>query len=328
MPNVLDAEPARRAARRAARKIQDEKIATRFEKLAFDRLLADPRNFRLASQDEVDAAPAWARAAAQRGEHLNVCALSRGAILALHGVARQLAQVCALAAMAQAPTPEDGRLIEAAREFLHKIDRVGFDLMARKARMFAGQHQRLAAAESPLCAPGQVGATQDRIWRRITTLSELRALGRELTNCLARTSETSAYGGRLKDGQAQFWVLRDGRGVALMAAMAPTGDAFDFIEVKGPRNTPVSRTNPDLKCLAKAILMHGDVPPASSLLADSGWMAPAGDARPQISSVGLPGRGIPSISAPLFALDSQEEIARLRFGVSEVVITRRRRRAS
>lgn len=329
MHNVLDAEPVRQAARRVAKKVQVEKVARRLEKVAFERLLADPNNFRLADDAELDAAPAWARRAEKRGEQLYVCALSRGAILAMHRVARELSLTCALAAMAPAPTAEDGRLIEAAREFLHKIDRAGFDLIARKARMFAGQYERLAAVAHPLCEPGQVGATEHRTWRRITTLAELRTLGRELTNCLARTTETSAYGGKLKNGQAQFWALRDQRGVALMAAMAPVGEAHDFSEVKGPRNAPVSRNNPDLKCLAKAILSNGDVPPASALRADADWPLPsptfgAGSLLP----LGLPGRGVPSIAAPLFALDSDEEIARLSFAATDVIITRRRRRAS
>jgi hypothetical protein len=282
---------------------------------------------RVATEAEIAAAPAWARKAAQRGDQLNVCVLGRSATLALHGVARHLARACVLAALPEPPTPGDARLIAAAREFLNKIDRVDFELMARKARMFAGVYERWSPGEPPLCEPGHVSATEDRAWDRITTLTELRAVGRELTNCLARTNETSAYGGRLKDGQAQFWALRDARGVALMAAMAPTAGAHAFIEVKGPRNTPVSRTNPDLRCLAKAILLDGDVPPASALRDDT-LPPPTFPEPPTYLSFGLPRAGIPSISAPIYALDSLEEIARLRFASTDVVITRRRRRAS
>ena len=57
MPNVLDAEPMRAFARRAAGKIADKKIRERYEKMVFDRLMADSRNFRPALQAEIDEAP-------------------------------------------------------------------------------------------------------------------------------------------------------------------------------------------------------------------------------------------------------------------------------
>jgi hypothetical protein len=228
-----------------------------------------------------------------------------------------LAKACALAA-APSPRPGSARFIVAAREFIAKIDRANFDTIADKARGFALIYESWCEVSEPLCKPGRVSATQDRLWTRITSLAELRGVGREMTNCLARTSETAAYGGHLKDGRAQFWVLRDRRGVALMVAMAPTRSPTEFREVKGPRNAPVSSQNPDLRCLRAAILLESDEPPPPP---------PPSAALAQLV-FGMPGRGQPNLLTPLFALDSQEEIARLRFGVSEVVITRRRRRAS
>jgi hypothetical protein len=321
MPNVLDVEALRRAARRAARKVGDDKTAARFETLGFERLLSDPRNFRPATEDEIAAAPAWAQTAAQRGEQLCVVTLHRGAVQRLNNVARKLAMVCALAATERAPRPSDSRYIGAAREFLNKIDRANFDVVARKALAFSRVYAGWSEVADMVCPAGEVAATQGKTWTRITSLAELRAVGREMTNCLARTSETAAYGGHLKDGRSQFWVLRDARGVALVVAMAPTAAASDFREVKGPRNTPVSRTNPDLLCLSNAILIKGDEPPPPPSPAPP-------SALEHVLFFGLPGSGAPSLPRALFALDSQEEIARLSFAATDVIITRRRRRAS
>lgn len=322
MPNVLDVEPVRQAARRIASKIANPMVAARFEKLAYDRLLADPRNFREASAAEISDSPAWAQDAASRGEIVSVFKLNRGASMRLHNLARRLIEVCALAT-AQAPSHGQGRYVLAAREFIDKIERASFEVMARKAMSLSRIYAGWSEVSEVLCAADIVAATQGRAWTRITSLAELRGIGREMTNCLARTSETSAYGGHLKDGRAQFWVLRDARGVALMAAMAPTAAPADFREVKGPRNTPVSRTNADLLCLAKAILVGGDRPPPP----EPPTPAPASLTMMPMY-FGRPHGGAPSISAPIFALDSQEEIARLRFASTDVVITRRRRRAS
>lgn len=318
MPNVLDVEPVRQAARRIACKIANAVVAARFEKLAFERLLADPRNFREASAAEISSSPSWAQDAAARGELVCIFKLSRGASMRLHNLARRLIEVCALAA-AQAPSHSQTRYVFAAREFIDKIERASFEVMTRKALALSRIYAGWSEVSDIVCAEGTIAATQGRAWTRITSLAELRNTGREMINCLARTSETATYGGHLKDGRAQFWVLRDSRGVALMLAMASTMAPSDFREVKGPRNTPVSRTNADLQCLAAAILApHSDPPP------------PPEPSPPAVSQLtfGLPGSGRSSLPALLLALGSEEPIVHVGVGISEVVLPRRRRRAS
>ena len=72
MFNVIDVNPLRALAKRASDRIPNRELAQRFEKIAFDRLVKDARNFRAARQSDIDNAPAWAREAHARGEELSV----------------------------------------------------------------------------------------------------------------------------------------------------------------------------------------------------------------------------------------------------------------
>jgi hypothetical protein len=164
-----------------------------------------------------------------------------------------------------------------------------------------------------------VAATQGRAWTRITSLAALRAVGREFSNCLARTQLTSTYGGHLQEGRAQFWVLRDARGVGLMVAMASTASPTEFREVKGPRNTPVSRANIDLQCLADAILSAPMPPP---------------DPTPVSGALRRPEPPPRRAAAPTFpmtvfaALGGEEPVVRLEAAPLEALYASRRRKAS
>lgn len=258
MPQVLDVEPLRAFARRAGKRIAIAQVAKRFERWAFERLLADPRNFRPAAADELSVAPAWAAAVAARGETVCVFALNRSASARLHTFARWLADACALATKSVAAHPQDAAVIGAARAFLAKIDHAGYEAAQLKAREFS---QRLASMElgevSRLCPPQEHPATQGRVWRKVTSLAELRRAGREFHNCLVRVSATSSYGGRFQEGLVQFWVLRDAADAGRMIAMAPAPAPKCFLEVRTPRNGGVCAQDPDLLRLAAAL----DFPP-------------------------------------------------------------------
>jgi hypothetical protein len=260
MPNVLDAEPIRAFARRAGGKITVERVAARFERLAFDCLLSETRNFRPARPAELAHAPDWAQRALARGEEICVFVLSRASGTRLRTIARRLADACAIAATDLAERPRDALAIAAARAFLDKVDRANLDTIARKALFFA----RLRAAwiedrdAEPLCAVQHVPATHARLWRRITSITELRAVGRQFGNCLARVTHVSRYVAQLRDATAQFWALHDWDGQPLIIAMAPAPRATCFYEVRGPRNTRIDADNPDLTLLAEALAI---VPP-------------------------------------------------------------------
>jgi len=263
MPNVLDTEPMRAFARRAAQNLDNSKVAARLERLAFDALLADPRNFRLADADDLEHAPAWASAALSRGETLHVFKLHRGAAARIRTLARRLADTCKVADADIAEHPCDAAIIAAAREFLDKFGRVSIEVASRKAIYFS----RVLALwidhrdAEPRCQEQSVRATSGRVWRRIRSVSELRAIGREFRNCLARTTRAAAYGRMLHDGMAQFWVLRDAQSVGLMVAMAPAPFAICFTEVRGPLNAPIACDDADLARLARAIGITQPPPP-------------------------------------------------------------------
>jgi hypothetical protein len=263
--------------RRVGGKIGDEKIAVRFEKLAFERLLEDARNFRDALPAEIATAPAWARAAQARGETLSVFRLHRGAASRLHALARRLADTCRVAATDGAARPRDLAAIRAARAFLDKFNRTSFEVAARKALAFS----RLLAAwacdgdEKPVCPEQKIEATHGRVWARITSVGGLRAVGREFRNCLARTTRAGGYGGMLLQGIAQFWVLRAPDGAGLIVAMAPAPLAAHFTEVRGPRNAPVISEQIDLMRLAVALgMLPEDPPPPASPAAAAARAAP------------------------------------------------------
>jgi hypothetical protein len=258
MPNVLDVEPMRVFARRAARKIMDEKTALRFEKLALAQLLEDPRNFRPAQPLEIYSAPAWAREAYGRGEMVSVFRLNDAAARRLRTFARKLADTCKVAATDPLKHPTDLSSIVNARAFLSKINRVTYDVALEKAKAFS---RKLAAWEEeqdsdPLCPEGSVTASRGNVWSRVRSPTELRRVGREFVNCLARASTNSYYISMLRTGLAQFWVLRDSVGNGLMVVMAATTRPVEMIEVRGPRNARVAKDDLDLFMLATALGMN------------------------------------------------------------------------
>ncbi len=264
MPNVLDIAPLRALARRAAGKISDDKIAARFERLAVSLLLKDERNFREATALELECAAEWAQRAAARGERIAIFQLHRSVSSRLHNVARRLAETCRLAATDDAARPRDAPTIAAAREFLDKLDRASFEVIAAKAYRFA-RTVALWDDERELeecCQRRAIDATQGRTWHRVTSVAELRLIGREFHNCLARTTRTSStYGGGLFSGRSQFWVLRGAEGAGLIVAMATAPLATKFGEVRGPNNATIYSDQPDLMLLARAIGIRPSSPP-------------------------------------------------------------------
>lgn len=261
--NVLDIQPLRALARSAGDLIGDEKIATRFRKLAFAKLLADGRNFRPATEEEMKTAPDWARAARARGQEICVFQRRRTIVGRLNGVARRLAATCDLASADEAARPRDAALITKARTFLDKIERASFDVVARKALYFADAFEAFSNDRDlqSVCEPQLVRATKQRLWSRITSIAELRAVGREFRNCLARTTRSGSYGGLMQMGAAQFWVLREASGEGLMVVMAPSPNATHFTEVRGPGNAGIDPVNVDLVRLGVAIGVYPSQPP-------------------------------------------------------------------
>ncbi len=255
MPNVLDITPLNALAMRASKRINDTAIAKRYQKLAADRVLRNPRSFRPATPPELSVAPAWVRTAIERGETISVFR-SNGAMAArLHTVARLINDAIRIAAMDSVSQPDRAAIIEDARRFLAKFSRVNFDDAARKATLFA---RTLASWEGnsdtkEVCKDQSIVLLSGRIWRRVTSVAGLRKVGREFANCLARTSRTSSHGAMLARGTAQFWVLRDLEGVGHMIACAPAPLATRFAEVKGPRNAAISPEHPDLVQLGVAL---------------------------------------------------------------------------
>lgn len=264
MPNVLDIAPLHALARRAAIKIKDKKVAARFERLAVGALLKDENNFRAANPIELEYAEEWAQRAAARGEPVAVFRLHRSVSSKLHAVARRLAETCRIAAMDEAARPGDVAVITAAREFLAKIDRMNFEYVATKTQRFA---RTLAAWEDQreieeCCQRRVINSTLGRTWHRVTSVAELRLIGREFHNCLARTTRVSAaYGGGLYNGVSQFWVLRSPEGAGMIVAMVTAPYATRFVEVRGPNNATIYTDNPDLVCLARALNMRPKSPP-------------------------------------------------------------------
>jgi len=253
--NVIDVNPLRALAKRASDRIADRATAQRFEKIAFDRMLKDARNFRAARQSDINNAPAWAREAHERGEELSVYR-SNGALAArLHTVARRISETYAVAQTPISQRPDDASAIADAAEFIAKFSRMNFDTAARKALAFARVYANWKEQDDALsvCDEQSLIILGGRIWHRISSVTELRKVGAEFRNCLARTTRDSAYGSQLARGTAQFWVLRDVEGRGLIVAMAPAPLATHFLEVKGPNNVAIRSDNSDLAQLGTLI---------------------------------------------------------------------------
>ncbi|MEZ5959394.1 MAG: hypothetical protein R3C30_03065 [Hyphomonadaceae bacterium] len=248
MPNVIDINPLRALAKRASERIGDRAVAQRFEKIAFDRMLKDPRNFRPARKHDLDNAPEWAREAKANGEELSVYRANGALAARLHTVARRIGDACVVAMTAESKRPDDAAAIREAREFIAKFGRVNFDTAARKAIAFSRVLACWKEQDDALsvCDAQSLVLLGGRIWHRVTSVTELRRIGIEFHNCLARTTRESAYGSQLARGAAQFWVLRDLRGSGLIVAMAPAPLATHFLEVKGMNNVPIRSDDEDL----------------------------------------------------------------------------------
>ncbi len=265
MCNVLNAKPLRDFAHRAATRIPLQHVAKRFERLVYDQLRRDARNFRPARLVEIETGPAWARTAYAEGQVISTARLNPGVATRMHKIARQLANTCALA-ISTAKRPADAAIIAAASAFLERLDRASFDVMALKAAYFSRTLADMLASddEEMCCEASVVQATCGRYWRRIASVAELRATGREFRNCIARTPREGSYGGMLRHGTAQFWVLRDESGEGRVVAMAPAPFATSFTEVRGPGNAHVNLEHPDLVRLARAIGVRPSSPPPPS----------------------------------------------------------------
>jgi hypothetical protein len=263
MINVLDVEPLRAVARRAAGKIADERIAARFERLAVARLMHDQRNFRAATAAELRHAPAWTQAALARGDAIGVFKLHRSAAQRLHNLARRLEDTRRLAALDVAHSPHSAAYIGAARDFIGKLERADFETTKRKAYQFARMLivSDEAQDDERVCAHQTVATVAGRHWLRVTSVNELRAVGREFGNCLARASRAGLYGAGLNSGQRQFWVLRDVHGVGRIVVMADAPQATGFMEVRGPRNARICASDLDLMLLSRALGIRPPPPP-------------------------------------------------------------------
>ncbi|MBL8546720.1 MAG: hypothetical protein JNL81_09650 [Hyphomonadaceae bacterium] len=255
MSNVIDLEPLRVTVRRAAAKIGNAELAERFTRIATDYMIRDGRCFRPATPAELERAPSWARNAVARGEPVSVYKRSSALTARLNVVARRLADTRAVAAADWTKRTEAGPDILAAGLFLKKFDRVNFDTAARKALAFSRvlSSWRETDDASPSCDAQSLVLLSGQIWHRITSVAELRRIGGEFKNCLARTTSTGGYGASLKRGKAQFWVLRDLAGAGLIVAMAPAPLATFFQEVKGPSNARVRADAPALVQLGIAL---------------------------------------------------------------------------
>ena len=248
MPNVLDIGPVNALAARTSRPITNPTVAKRYTKLASERILCNPRCFRPATEAELSAAPVWVEGALKRGETISVYQRNPAMAARLYSVARRINDVERLSAMDETAKPDRTATIKEARRFLSKITNANFDDTARKALQLS---DILAVWEgvadtTEMCDDQSIVLLSGRIWRRVTSLTALRAVGREFNNCLARTSRAGGYGAMLFGGTAQFWVLRDLEGVGHVVACASAPLARRFIEVKGPRNAHVPNDHPDL----------------------------------------------------------------------------------
>lgn len=262
MSNVVNPELARAFARTVSARIEDPMAARRFEKLAFLRLIGDERNLRPVDEHEWAALPEWADRARRRGDALQVFALRRGAAQSIRIAARRLADVCAIASDARAL---DGRreAVRAARKFIKRISRMSFEAASRQAYAFSVLRRDWAEERDgdQICDVAAVAATDGRTWRRVTSLRELRAIGREFRNCLSNATRRNPHGDALVSGAGQFWVLRDSGATGLMIAFATCSTTCRFREVKGPRNQGIDRAHPDLLLLARALGVLASEPP-------------------------------------------------------------------
>lgn len=255
MPNVLDIGPVNALAARTSRRITNPTVAKRYTTLARERILRNPRCFRPATEAELSTGPDWIEDALKRGETISVYQRNGAMAARLYAVAQRINDVERLSMMDERAKPEHTDTIKEARRFLTKIANANFDDAARKALQLSNilAVWEGAADSTEMCEDQSLVLLSGRIWRRVTSLTALRAVGREFENCLARASRAGGYGAMLFGGTGQFWVLRDLAGVGHIVACASAPLATRFIEVKGPRNAHIANDHPDLMQLGTAL---------------------------------------------------------------------------
>lgn len=257
--NILDQAPIDALARKMAEKIPHAAVAARFARLAFEQLRDDPRNFRPATPLELKKAQPWVKREMEAGRDVHVFVANRSLAARLRRTAHALAETCEevsyVACLTTRPSSRDIWVKTTATEFIAKIDRAAYDTIDAKARLFALERKNRLDEQMTalkLFDDEEVFSCPGRTWRRITSLAELWAVGREFHNCLARSSRyIGAYGRRLRDGDAQFWVLRDQTGRGLVVAMVCMLEKR-ICEVRTPRNGGVHPDDPDVVRLGEA----------------------------------------------------------------------------
>lgn len=255
MPNVLDMSSVDALAARTSRRITNRAVAKRFTTLARERILRNPRCFRPATEAELSTGPHWIEDALKRGETISVYLRNAAMATRLYTVARRINDVERLSAMDERAKPERTATIKEARRFLSKMANANFDDTARKALQLSNilAAWERTADSTEMCDDQSLVLLSGRIWRRVTSLTALRAVGREFENCLARATRSGGYGAMLFGGTGQFWVLRDLNGAGHIVACATAPLATRFVEVKGPRNARIASDHADLLQLGTAL---------------------------------------------------------------------------
>lgn len=258
--NFVDTNAIDVYARRVASKIPLPAPRERFARVSFDILHDDPRNARPLEALELADAPDWALRDHLLGRAVHAFEPHPESVAPLKYVARALKDTCAeLDHFASLPrralSPRDRVIRQLAKEFVAKISRMSYQAIAEKAGYFRAERlrrlQRLRIDEV-LFAREEIFTAPGRCWRRIVSVGELAALGRELSNCLAESSRQHAgFARRLRADRARFWVLRDHSGAGLMAVMTDpvTGR---ILEARGPRNAHVRHNDSDIAVLIQA----------------------------------------------------------------------------
>ncbi len=258
--NFVDVSPISAYARRVASRIPLAPARERFMRVSFEVLHDDPRNARPIEALELAHAPDWALREHLCGRAIHVFEPHPEAVGPMKYVARALKDTCAeIEHYASMPrkmlTARDRVIWLLAKEFVTKISRMSFEAIAEKASYFREERLRRLArlrVDEVLFDREEVFTAPGRSWRRIVSIGELAALGRELSNCLAESSrQHSNYARRLRSDKARFWVLRDHAGAALLAVMIDTVTGR-IREARGPRNAHVRHDDGDIAVLIQA----------------------------------------------------------------------------
>jgi|CXWL01.1.fsa_nt_gi hypothetical protein len=255
---VLDRAPVAEKARAIAGKIDDPVVAARFAKVAFEQLLADPRNVRAAEEADLIGAAAWARRKFKRGVPLYVFSPCQSSLARLRRVARQLQQTCDEALYLGTlgkPSGRERMMRDLMCEFISKIVKPDFATLDVKSRLFARERKAridLLRAAEPVCEDEEIYAAPGLVWRRLISVAQMWAVGAEFHNCMARGSANSAaYARHLRSGIGHFFVLRDHTGKGVMVALGYP-NLTKLEDVRGPGNVQIDPDSPALVVLAEA----------------------------------------------------------------------------